>query len=123
MSVESKVIIDVIAKEHSLTGYSPYYYYAAKWEDKEWETNSSHYDLIRELATGIAKDIVGTNSDYRIDTFFLDELTNFKKRGIEGYSENPTGMIITRKLDREELRALSINLGIAIKECKRVLED
>jgi|WetSurMetagenome_2_1015567.scaffolds.fasta_scaffold349521_2 hypothetical protein len=119
----SKVLIDVIVHEHNLNGYNPSYYFAAKWEGREWGTNSSHYDSIKDLTREIAENIVGTEFNYRLDSFFLEGVPNFKEGGIKGFSESSQSMIITRLLDRGEIRDIAINLGIAIKERKRVLDS
>ena len=120
--MSTKLSIDVIAHEHNLSGYNPYYFYATKWNDKEWGADSGRYDSIKGLAKDIAECIVGTHSEYNLDSFLLEGVDNLNKRGIHGYSENPESLVTKRVLDRGEIRELSINLSIAIKERKRFLE-
>jgi len=120
--MRTKVSIDVIVHEHNLTGYNPYYFFATKWNDGEWGADPNCYHSKEELTKEIAECIVGTHAEYNLDSFFLDRVNNFDKKGIQGYSENSDSLVIIGTLERKELRELAINLGIAIKDRKRILE-
>lgn len=110
----------VIANEFCCNGYNPHYYCAEKFKDEKWSTDGHYYDSMEKLAENMARKIVGTKAFYEVDSMFLEGVPNFEEKGIRGYSESKDTEI-TRILDREELRMLAINLGVAIKKRRRDL--
>jgi len=112
------LVFRVIVSE-TFPDYNPHYFYAKKTKDSDWKNKEMWFPSMEDLARNIARDIIGTKSNYLITSEPIEGKYGAEYEGIDGHSESPDGISILRKLSEQESRMLCGNLARRIAEHKR----
>ncbi len=126
---EAELQFKIMASEHFPERNAKYVYSvllplpSGSNEDRKWKNEEIWFSTIEDLAKDLTRYIVGTRTIYFITSEPIEGLLGIKKEGISGYSNNFTGMTITRKLNEQEMSSLCGNISAEIEKYKRRIEE